>query len=331
MNLLVTGGAGYIGSHIVYEALDRGLKVTVFDDLSSGCLDNIPPEVKFIRGSTLSITNLSKLFADSKFDAVIHLAASKAAGRSMLEPEYYSKNNILGSINLINLCSKNDIRAFVFSSSAAVYGVPKKNPVEEMQSLSPTNYYGFTKLLIEDNLKWFSRLKGLRYASLRYFNAAGYDLKKRILNIENNPQNLIPLIMEVAVGKRKKVKIYGNDYDTKDGTGVRDYVHVSDLAKAHINSIEYIREQRKDLIVNLGSGTGHTVFDILSMVEKVADKKLEYSIQKRRNGDTDILIAKPDLARKLINWKPEFSSLETIISSTWDVYKSLVIEGRKPL
>ena len=321
MTLLITGGAGYIGAHIAYEALEKGYKVTIFDDLSSGHIDNIPGDATFIQGSTLSISDLTKLLNRNSFDSVIHLAACKSAGESMLKPETFSKNNLIGAINLINLCSENNIKNFIFSSSAAVYGKPKKNPVEESDPLQPTNYYGFTKLIIENNLKWFSKLKKIRYASLRYFNAAGYDLLKRISNVERNPQNLIPLMMEVAIGMKKKVRVYGNDYNTRDGTGIRDYIHVSDLAKAHLDAIQYLHEKNQDLTVNLGTGVGYTVFEVLKEIEKVTKIKLDYSIDERRDGDMDVLIAKSDLAKDLINWNPKSSDIKTIISSTWEAYK----------
>lgn len=326
MRLMITGGAGYIGSHVVLYALDKGYDVTVFDDLSTGLEKNINKNTQFIQGSTLSRPDLSKLFKKNKYDAVIHLAASKAAGESMLLPSKYAQNNIVGGLNLINACCEHNIKAFIFSSSAAVYGEPENNPIEESHPLSPTNYYGFTKLLIENNLKWFSNLKGMRYASLRYFNAAGYDLKKRVPGLEIDSQNLIPLVMETVVGMRPKINVYGYDYNTKDGTGVRDYVHVSDLAKAHIDSIEYIHSKDKDLTVNLGTGTGYSVLDIIKKVEKISRKNIEYCVVDRRSGDPDTLIAKADLAKSLIGWDGQYSDLDTIIKSTWEMYKTVIQE-----
>jgi len=326
MRLLVTGGAGYIGSHVVLDAIDRGYDVTVFDDLSTGLEENINENTQFIKGSTLSKSDLSKLFKSHTYDAVIHLAASKAAGESMLVPIKYAQNNIIGGLNLINACCEHQIKVFIFSSSAAVYGLPQYNPIDESHPLLPANYYGFTKSFIEENLKWFSNLEGMRYASLRYFNAAGYDLKKRVSGLEIDPQNLIPLVMETAIGIRSKIEIYGNDYNTKDGTGVRDYVHVSDLAKAHIDSIEYIHKEKKDIVINLGTGRGHSVLDIISKVSEISHKKIEYTFEDRRNGDTDIVIAKADLAKKLFGWNGQYSDLDTIIKSTWRVYKSRILK-----
>ena len=322
MRLVIIGGAGYIGSHVVLDAIERGYDVTVFDNLSTGFKENINGNVQFIEGSTLSISDLSGLFSNNQFDVVIHLAASKAAGESMLCPEKYSTNNIIGSLNLLNICSKHKIKAFIFSSSAAVYGYPQSKTIDESHPLSPINYYGQTKLQIEENLKWFSNIHGFKYASLRYFNAAGYDLKKRIKSLEVNPQNLIPLVMESAVGMRPKIEVYGNDYDTKDGTGVRDYIHVSDLAKGHIDSIKYIFQEDKNLTINLGTELGYSVLDIIKKTYEVSKQRIEYNITKRRSGDSDTVIANKKRAKQLIGWKPNYSDLDTIINSTWEIYKT---------
>lgn len=326
MRLLITGGAGYIGSHVVLHALDSGYDVTVFDDLSTGTRKNINKKTQFIQGSTTSRSDLSNLFKKNKYDAVIHLAASKAAGESMLFPSKYAQNNIVGGLNLINASCEYNIKKFIFSSSAAVYGEPKNNPIDESHPLLPKNYYGFTKLFIENNLKWYSNLRGMRFASLRYFNAAGYDLKKRVPSLEVDTQNLIPQVMETAVGIRPNINVYGDDYNTKDGTGVRDYVHVVDLAKAHISSIKYINNMDKDLTINLGSGTGYSVLDIIKKVEEISKKNIRYCIVDRRRGDPDTLIAKADLAKTLIGWDGKYSCLDIIIKSTWEMYKSRILE-----
>ena len=275
MKVVIIGGAGYIGSHVVLEAIERGFNVTVFDDLSTGFEKNLDKNVQFIKGSTKSTSDLSKLFSIDRYDAVIYLAASKAAGESMLKPTDYAQNNIIGGLNLINACSDNNVKIIIFSSSAAVYGKPDYNPIDENHPLSPINYYGQTKLHIEESLGWFSRLKNIKYASLRYFNAAGYDIRKRVKSIEANPQNLIPLVMESAIGKRAYVKVYGNDYNTKDGTGIRDYVHVNDLAKAHIDSIDYIRNENKNLTINLGNEIGYSVLDIINKSSEISNKNIE--------------------------------------------------------
>lgn len=322
MKLLVVGGAGYIGSHIVLDALEKGYKVTVFDDLTTGSKKNLSNAAKFIQGTTLSTSDLLGLFESDNFDCVIHLAANKAAGESMLQPSKYATNNITGSINLINFCANYQISSFIFSSSAAVYGVPEYIPIDESHPVIPNNYYGYTKLMIENNLMWFSQLKGMNFAALRYFNAAGYDTKKRVLGLENNPQNLIPLVMETAIGKREKIHIFGNDYSTKDGTGIRDYIHVSDLASAHLETINYIKRKKKNLIINLGSGSGHSVLDIIKKVQDVSGVSIDHEFQERRQGDVDIVMASSELAKDLIQWETKFSDLNTIIRSTWSVYNS---------
>ena len=322
MKVAIIGGAGYIGSHVVLDAVERGYDITVFDDLSTGHKENINENVQFIHGSTLSISDLSTLFTRNKYDAVVHLAASKAAGESMLEPVIYARNNIIGGQNVINACSDCNIKIIIFSSSAAVYGLPKYNLIDESHPLSPTNYYGQTKLQIEESLEWFSKLKGIKYASLRYFNAAGYDLKKRVKSLEINPQNLIPKVMEVAIGRRTEVGVYGNDYNTKDGTGVRDYIHVSDLAKAHIDSINYISNNKKNLTINLGNEIGYSVLDVINKSSEVSQKRIEHTIKARREGDIGSLIANTNLAKQLIGWNPRYSDLDTIVHSTWEIYKT---------
>ena len=320
MKTLIVGGAGYIGSHIGLEAIKQGHDVTVFDDLSTGFKKNIHPSAKFFNGSTLLEKDLAQVMKNNSFDVVIHLAGCKAAGESMINPTKYAKNNIIGGINVLKACAENGIYNFIFSSSAAVYGIPKYNPIDELHSLSPINYYGYTKLLIENNLKWFGKLKGIRYASLRYFNAAGYDQGKRISKKEKNPQNLIPIVMETANQERDELLVFGNDYDTRDGTGIRDYIHVSDLAEGHLSAIKYISEKNKDLIINLGTGEGHSVLDIINMTQKVSGKNIKYNFTDRRSGDPNIVIARSKKAEKLINWDPKHSDLRTIIKSTWNIY-----------
>jgi len=327
MKLLITGGAGYIGSHVALAALDNGYDVTIFDDLSTGCEKNINKKTQFYKGSTLSKSDLSNLFKTESFDAVIHLAGSKAAGESMIKPFMYAKNNIIGGLNLIDECCKHKIKIFIFSSSAAVYGRPQYSPINESHPLYPTNYYGYTKLNIEENLRWFSNLKGMNYASLRYFNAAGYDLKNRVIGLEKDPQNLIPIVMETVIGIRPMVKVYGNDYNTIDGTGVRDYVHVSDLAKAHIDSIEYINREKKDITLNLGTGRGNSVLEVINKIMEISKKNIIYNFENRRDGDADIVIASAELAKDIIGWEGENSDLDTIIKSTWEIYQSSMLNN----
>ena len=320
MKILVIGGAGYIGSHFIIEASKLGHDLTVFDDLSSGFKDNLDKSIPFYKGSTLILKDIYKVMELEKFDVVVHLAAFKAAGESMLNPAKYTSSNIIGGLNVIKACMDNNIEKILFSSSAAVYGTPQYIPIDEMHPVNPINYYGYTKFVIEQNLKWYSELKGLKFASLRYFNAAGYDSNQKFLNIEKNPQNLIPVVMECAAGIRKKLEVFGDDYSTKDGTGVRDYIHVSDLARGHLDSIDYLFNKNKNLIINLGTGNGFSVLEVINATEKISNKSIDYSISSRREGDPDTVIASAKKAEKLINWLPKKSDLENIISSTWEMY-----------
>lgn len=321
MKIFVTGGAGYIGSHVVYELCDAGYEVTIYDDMSLGREENIDKRAEFVLGSTLDKQQLSKVLNNKNFDAVIHLAAWKAAGESMVKPEKYAENNIFGSMNLLNAVTDAGIKSFVFSSTAAVYGFPCYLPMDEKHPVNPSNYYGYTKVFVEDNLKWYSQLKGLNYVALRYFNAAGYDVKGRITGKENNPNNLLPIIMETASGMRDKVQVYGNDYDTIDGTGVRDYIHVNDLAVAHVLALKYLMENKKNLIVNLSTERGYSVLEAINKAIEITGKEIPYQIVSRRDGDPDKVVASFAKANKILNWEAKYSDLETILSSMWRVYK----------
>ena len=320
MKILVTGGAGYIGSHIVLELCDSGFEVIVFDDLSLGFRENVDQRAELYIGSTLNREDLDDVLSKN-IDAVIHLAAWKAAGESMDNPFKYTQNNIIGTLNVLSSMTEYGVRKFILSSTAAVYGYPQYLPIDENHPLDPINYYGYTKLVIEQNLKWFSELKGLRYACLRYFNAAGYDLDGRVKNKEKNPQNLLPIVMEVAIGVRKQMEVFGDDYNTPDGTGIRDYIHVNDLALAHISALNYLVEKDENLSVNLANGVGYSVLDVIRMAEKVTQKNISYEIVGRRFGDPAELTAISMQAKKLLKWEAQYSDIETILSTMWKVYK----------
>lgn len=319
MRVLLVGGAGYIGSHVALAFLQNGHEVGIFDNLSSGLQENLHPDAEFFEGDILDTRRLSAVCAGG-WDAIIHLAAFKAAGESMISPEKYSVNNITGSLNLMIAAVEHGIETFVLSSSAAVYGEPEYLPVDEDHPTNPTNYYGFTKLEIERNLAWYDQLKGLKYASLRYFNAAGYDRDGRVPGLERNPANLIPVVMEAAVGQREELLVFGDDYDTKDGTGVRDYIHVSDLAEAHVKATETVAGSKKSMIVNLGSQTGLSVLEIIETARRITGRAIPMKIVDRRAGDPAKLVASSNKAFQLLNWKARFSDAEEIIATTWQVY-----------
>ena len=325
MNIFIIGGAGYIGSHVAREFLDTGHDVTVYDNLSSGMRENLFPSASFIHGDIFDRPALGEAMRGTKqsgvgFDAVIHLAASKAAGESMLRPEKYSYHNINGTINIINAAVEAGIGNFVFSSSAAVYGEPRYLPIDEQHPIQPENYYGYTKVVIENTLAWYEKLRGLRFACLRYFNAAGYDPRGRITGLERQPANLIPVIMEAALGRREEVCVFGNDYETPDGTGVRDYVHVSDLASAHAAALAYIGAQGKSLTVNLGSGQGISVMEIIEAARRVSGRPIPAKVVGRRPGDPAVLTASSRRAQEVLGWTAPLSDLDTIIRTTWEAY-----------
>ena len=320
MKILVTGGAGYIGSHVVLDLLEADHDVIILDDLSLGVELNIHSDAQFIFGSTLDNEALKVCFRD-QVDAVIHLAAFKAAGESMTDPEKYSKNNISGTINLLNAMTDHGVHTFVFSSSAAVYGYPEYLPIDEDHPTDPINYYGFTKLVIESFLEWYGKLRGLKYVSLRYFNAAGYDPKGRILGLEQNPANLLPIVMEVASGVRDKMEVFGDDYDTPDGTGVRDYIHVSDLASAHVKALDYL-QSGDSIMVNLATGEGYSVLDVIEKAREITGHSIPYEITARREGDPAKLIATSESAGELLDWEPKLSDLESLLKTTWRVYSA---------
>lgn len=318
MRVLVIGGAGYIGSHVVLDLLDKKHQVRVLDNLSSGRRENILPSVEFIEGDILDSDVVRQAMVG--VDAVVHLAAKKAVGESMRQPEKYAVNNITGTLNVLNAMAETGVNCFVFSSSAAVYGMPAVSKITEEEPVNPINFYGFTKLEIERCLSWYSRLKGIKFVALRYFNAVGYDAKQRILGLEQNPQNLLPIVMETAVGSRAELNIYGNDYPTPDGTCIRDYIHVSDLASAHTLALDYLRQGGDSQVLNLGTGQGQSVLDIVRAVESVIGRALPYRFVSRRDGDPAVLIALADKARKILGWAPVHSQTENIVRTTWAVY-----------
>ena len=238
----------------------------------------------------------------------------------MTDPAKYARNNICGTLNILESMIKNKVSKIVFSSSAAVYGNPQYLPIDEKHPTNPENYYGYSKLAIEENLKWYSQLKGIRFAALRYFNATGYDVDGEIKGKEKNPANLSPVVMETLSGMRDKMLVFGADYNTPDGTCIRDYIHVNDLATAHLMAMNYITDNNKDLLVNLGTGAGHSVLDVINTAEQVTGQSVKYQIIGRREGDPENLVASNDLAYQLLGWKAQYSDLETIFKTMAGVY-----------
>ena len=318
MKVLVIGGAGYIGSHVVKALMKAGHKVTVFDNLSSGLRQNLFAENDFIYGNILLTEDLEGAF-NQGFDAFVHLAAFKAAGESMIKPEKYSVNNITGTLNIMNAAVKYGCHNMIFSSSAAVFGEPEYLPMDEEHPKKPVNYYGFTKLKIEEFMDWYDQLKGLKFAALRYFNAAGYDPEGVVCGLEQKPENLLPRIMEAALGKRE-LKVFGTDYDTRDGTCIRDYVHVTDLADAHVRALEYISKNGKSIKLNLGTEKGTTVKELLDAARKITGKAISAEDVERRPGDPASLYTSSKKAKELLGWEPKYSDVDTLVETTWKAY-----------
>lgn len=321
MRLLITGGAGYIGSHVVALLLEKKHDLVIVDNLEKGNKANLFSGPELIQGNIQDDSILEKAFS-KPIDAVFHFAAWKAAGESMTDPSKYALNNINGTLKLLSFMEKAGTKKFIFSSSAAVYGAPEYLPIDENHPVHPENYYGYTKLAIEENLKWFDALKGIKFAALRYFNAAGYDPKGRVRGLERTPANLLPIIMEAASGMRKDFEVFGTDYETPDGSCIRDYIHVTDLAKAHVLSLEYLDAEKKSLTVNLGSEKGHTVLEMIRLAEEVVGKPIPHKISGRRAGDPAKLWASSATAQKLLKWTPEYSDPKILLKSMWDVYQN---------
>lgn len=316
MRILVTGGAGYIGSHFVKKLIESGYQAIVIDNLSRGHLEAIHPDAVFENVSLLNYEKLTGIISDYKPEAIVHFAAFAYVGESVENPDIYYENNVVGSFNLIRASKNNGINKFVFSSTCSIYGNPEKIPIDEPQKSIPINPYAHTKLIIEKMLKDFESAYGLRSVCLRYFNAAGADHKGMIGESHDPEPHLIPIVIHTALGKREKVFIYGNDYDTPDGTCIRDYIHVNDLASAHIKALDYLIQGNKSEIINLGTGSGNSVLEIIEKSRNITGRKVNYEYAARRKGDPAILVADNKKALKLLNWHPEFS-IDDIISSAW--------------
>lgn len=322
MTILVLGGAGYIGSHTVYELIDNGEDVVIIDNLQTGHKEAIHPKARFYKGDIRDREFLDDIFKKEKIDAVIHFAACSLVGESMEKPLKYYDNNLCGTKILLDSMVANGIDKIVFSSTAATYGEPERVPILETDRTEPTNTYGETKLSMEKMFKWVGKAHGLRYVSLRYFNACGAHISGQIGEDHKPESHLIPLILQVPNGKREYISIFGDDYDTKDGTCVRDYIHVTDLAQAHILAVKYLQAGNESNIFNLGNGVGFTVKEVIDTARKVTSHPIPAKITPRRAGDPAQLIASSEKAKEILGWTPEHNSLEEIISTAWNWHKN---------
>ena len=317
MNVLVTGGAGYIGSHFVKLLLNEGVDVIVFDNLSRGHREAVPETVPFENVDLVDHEKLNRLLGKYSIDSVVHFAALAYVGESVDHPERYYQNNVVGSFNLINALNNAGIKNFIFSSTCSIYGNPIITPISENESEKPINPYANTKLTVEKILKDFNTAYDFKYISLRYFNAAGADPEGEIGESHEPETHLIPLVLETASGKKDEIKIFGDDYQTKDGTCIRDYIHVTDLADAHFKALKFLEEKNDSTIINLGTGEGNSVKEIVAKTEEVTGKKINSRIVERRAGDPAVLVADNSKAKELLGWVPQ-QNIEAIISSAWN-------------
>ena len=322
MTILVLGGAGYIGSHTVYALIEKGVDVVVIDNLETGHIEAVHEKARFYKGDIRDKAFVDSVLDKEKIDAVIHFAANSLVGESMVNPLKYYDNNVNGTNVLLQSMVAHGLDKIVFSSTAATYGEPEKVPILETDRTEPTNTYGETKLAMEKMFKWTDRAHGLKYVSLRYFNACGAHVSGKIGEAHSPETHLIPLILQVPLGQREYISIFGDDYDTSDGTCIRDYIHVTDLAQAHILAVDYLMKGNESNIFNLGNGVGFTVKEVIDTARKVTGHEIPARIAERRAGDPARLIASSDKARQVLLWKPEHADLEEIISTAWNWHKN---------
>lgn len=315
--ILITGGAGYIGSHTNKMLSQKGYKTIVFDNLERGHLDFVKWG-EFFKGDLRNIEDIEEVFRQYSFKAVIHFAAYAYVGESVENPDMYYENNVLGTLNLLKVMKKYKVKNIIFSSSCATYGIPQKIPITESTPQEPINPYGKSKLFSENMIKDFAESFGLKYVILRYFNAAGADLEGEVGELHHPETHLIPLAIYSALGKIDRLQVFGRDYPTKDGTCIRDYIHVFDLADAHIKSLEYLLDGGSSEVFNVGIGTGFSVQEVIEAVNKVTAKKVNYEYSSRRPGDPPMLVASKEKISKVLNWQPRFTHIEQIIQSAYN-------------
>lgn len=320
MSILICGGAGYIGSHNVVNFINKGESVVVVDNLQTGHKEAVHPAAKFYEGDIRDADILNKIFSENEIEAVIHFAADALVGESMINPLKYFNNNVYGMQILLECMVKNGIDKIIFSSTAATYGEPERVPILEEDKTFPTNPYGESKLMMEKMMKWVNLVHGIRFISLRYFNAAGDSLDVSIGEEHDPETHLIPLILKVPLGKRDHITVYGGDYPTPDGSCIRDYIHVLDLADAHYLALKYLREGGESNIFNLGNGKGFSVKEMIVAAEKVTGQKIKTVIGERRPGDPAVLVASGEKAKKILGWSPKFTDIEEIIRTAWNYH-----------
>lgn len=317
MSILVCGGAGYIGSHTVAELLNKGEDVVVVDNLQKGHKNAVMKGAKLYVGDLRDSDFMDKVFTENKIDAVIDFAADSLVGESVEEPLKYYENNMYGTVCLLKSMKKHGVDKIVFSSTAATYGEPENVPIVETDKTVPTNPYGETKLSVEKMLKWSDNAYGIKHVVLRYFNAAGAHISGEIGEDHSPESHLIPIILQVALGKRDKIFIFGDDYNTEDGSCVRDYIHVTDLADAHILAVDKLKRDNTSAIYNLGNGKGFSVKEVIDIARRVTGHPIKAEMADRRAGDPATLVASSDRIRKELGWNPRFDSVEQIIESAW--------------
>ncbi|MBI3980815.1 UDP-glucose 4-epimerase GalE [Candidatus Microgenomates bacterium] len=322
MKILVTGGAGYIGSHMVAQLIKSSATPVVFDNLSSGHKEAIPVHTTFVKGDLEDSELLAKLFEEENFDAVMHFAAFISMAESVENPKIYFRNNSFNALNLLDMMVRFNVKNFIFSSTAGVYGNPIKVPITEDHLCHPTNPYGESKLMVERMLRWYDQAYGLKSVILRYFNAAGASLDGKNGESHDPETHIIPMAIKTALGQNEYFEIFGTDYHTLDGTCIRDYIHVIDLVQAHILALDKLMNEKKSLVYNVGTGKGYSNKEIAEAVKKVSgvDFAVEYS--QRRPGDASELVAAADKIKKELNWEPKYSDLETIVSTAWQWHKN---------
>jgi len=320
MKILVAGGAGYIGSHTAKELIKEGFEVVVFDNFSTGKKELLVGGELF-EGDLMDKEAVKKAFKEKNIEAVLHFASLIQVGESYANPRKYYTHNLITSLNLLDVMLEAGVEYFVFSSSAAVYGEPLQNPIPESHPLNPFNPYGQTKFFVEKVIQDYARAYGLKFISLRYFNAAGADPEGQLGELHDPETHLIPNILLFLLGKKKKFEIFGTDFPTKDGTAVRDYIHVTDLAKAHVLSLKKLLKSSQSEFINLGTNKGYSVLEIINKTEEITGEKVLYTESPRREGDVPVLLASREKAEQILGWKLYHSNIETIIETAWDWHK----------